>query len=93
MSARDCVEAGLALAALPADELIDHAMAQAAKLAALPLASLKQTKHLIMEPIREQLKQAVKAENAALAELRGGAANEEALTAFREKREPNFEGL
>lgn len=93
MSAKECVDAGLALEVVPADELMNHVMAQAGKLAALPLASLQQTKALMMDPIREQLKTAVKAENAALARLRGSAANEEALAAFREKRDPDFGGL
>ena len=93
MTAQECVEAGLALEVVPADELQQHVLNQADKLAALPLASLKRTKTLIIDPIREQLKETVKAENEALSELRGGPANLEALTAFREKREPNFEGL
>ncbi len=93
MTAQECVEAGLALEVVPADELQQHVLSQADKLAALPLASLKRTKTLIIDPIREQLKETVKAENEALKELRGGPANLEALTAFREKREPNFEGL
>ena len=62
-------------------------------LGALPLASLEQTKALIMDPIRDQLKQNVRAENAALANLRGGDANREALLAFQEKRDPDFSGL
>ena len=93
MTAQECVEAGLALEVVPTNELQEHVLKQADKLAALPLASLKRTKALIIDPIREQLKEAVKAENLALAELRGGPANLEAVTAFREKREPNFEGL
>lgn len=93
MTAQECVEAGLALEVVPADELQQHVLSQADKLAALPLTSLKRTKTLIIDPIREQLKETVKAENEALRELRGGPANLEALTAFREKREPNFEGL
>ena len=93
MSAEECVDAGLALEVVESDRLLNRVMTQAEKLAALPLASLKQTKTLIMDPIREQLKQNVKAENAALADLRGGAANKEALAAFREKRDPNFIGL
>ena len=57
------------------------------------LASLKQTKSLIVDPIREQLKLAVKAENAALAHMRGKAANVEALSAFRQSERPDFTGL
>jgi len=93
MTAAECVQAGLALEALTADELLPHATAQAQQLASLPLASLQKTKALIMDPQREQLKAAVKAENRGLGELVGGPANKEALAAFREKREPDFSGL
>jgi hypothetical protein len=65
-------------------------MEQAGKLAKLPIASLTTTKALIMGPLRAQLKASIKAENAGLATLAGGAANAEALAAFREKREPDF---
>ena len=88
--ANTCLEAGLALDVLDADALMPHAMAQAQKLAALPVASLKKTKTLMMDPIRQQLKDSAIAENEGLAELAGGPANIEALTAFREKREPDF---
>ena len=42
---------------------------------------------------REALKAAFIRENEGLAELTGGAANREALSAFREKRDPDFSGL
>lgn len=93
MSSADAVEAGLALEAVPDAELRERSMAQAAKLAALPTASLTMTKSLIMAPKRELLKAAVQAELAGLAELGGGPANREALAAFGEKREPDFTGL
>lgn len=93
MDARECVDAGLALECLPPDALMPRAMEQANKLAKLPLASLMTTKRLMMDPIREQLRASIRAENAALAELAGGPANLEALSAFRDKREPDFRGL
>ena len=61
--------------------------------ARLPLASLKTTKALIMAPLRAQLKASIAAENAGLAQLRGSAANLEAVAAFREKRTPDFSGM
>ena len=93
MSAQQCVEAGLALELCSADTLIPRAMEQGAKLAKLPLASLITTKALIMAPLRDQMKASIKAENEGLARLGGGAANQEALAAFREKREPDFSSL
>ena len=93
MSAEECHQAGLALDMVPDEDLFDHALKQAGTLAALPLASLKKTKALMLEPVREQMKAAIARENAGLAELAGGAANREALDAFREKREPDFSRL
>ncbi len=92
-SAQQCVDAGLALEVLPQDKLMPRAMEQAQKLAALPLASLMMTKKLIMDPLKDQMRASVKAENQGLADLIGGPANKEALAAFREKRDPNFSGL
>ena len=57
------------------------------------MASLLKTKSLIMEPLRPRMKAAIAAENEGLAELRGSPANIEAVTAFREKRDPDFTGL
>ena len=93
MSASEAVEAGLALECLEPDTLMPRVLEQAATLAALPLSSLQTTKRLMMDPIREQLMQSIKAENEALAELAGSPANREALAAFREKREPDFTGV
>jgi enoyl-CoA hydratase/carnithine racemase len=93
MSARECLEAGLAVEVTPADGLMPRVMEQAQKLAALPLASLMKTKQLMLDPLRPQLRAAAAAENAGLAALVGGPANREALAAFREKRQPDFSGL
>ncbi len=93
MDAQACVENGLALEVLPAERLLPRVMEQAGKLAALPLASLQTTKQLLLDPIREQLRAAIAAENAALAELVGKEANKEALRAFAEKRQPDFSGM
>lgn len=93
MSAQECKDAGLAMEVVPLEALLPRVREQAGKLAALPLASLMQTKQLIMEPLRPQLRASAKAENAGLAALVGGPANREALAAFREKRAPDFTGM
>ena len=93
MSATECLQAGLALQVVPAEELLPSAHHRAQTLAALPAASLAKTKSLITTAGKQQLKAAVKAENQGLAELAGGPANKEALTAFREKRDPDFSSL
>ncbi len=93
LSAEECLEAGLVMEVLPADELLPRVLAQAGKLSALPLASLVTTKKLIMDPLREQMRASARAENEGLAAMVGGAANREALAAFKEKREPDFTGI
>ena len=87
MDAEQCVEAGLALQAIPLQELMPAVLERAATLAALPSASL------VRGALREELKAAVRAENAGLGQLGGGPANKEALAAFREKRAADFTGL
>lgn len=93
LDANACLEAGLAMEVVPSDQLMSRTHEQADKLAKLPLASLLKTKQLIMDPLREQMKASVIAENDGLAELRGGPANKEAVTAFLEKRDPDFAGI
>lgn len=93
LSADAAQAAGLVLAVFSDEDLIASTMAHAETLAALPLASLIQTKALLMRPRKEGLKAAVAEENAALDRLVGGAANREAVRAFQAKRLPDFSGL
>jgi enoyl-CoA hydratase/carnithine racemase len=48
---------------------------------------------LMTGPHKELLKAHIIKENEGLAELTGAPANREAITAFLEKREPNFAGM
>lgn len=89
-SAQECVDMGLAIAAIPDEELMPTVMEKAKKLAALPLASLIQTKKLIAAPHLDAMKKAVYEETVALNAMVGGPANKEAISAFMEKREPDF---
>ena len=93
MNGPECARTGLVMESMPLQELMATVRARAEVLAALPLASLTTTKALIMDPLRPQLRASIKAENKGLAELVGGAANKEALAAFREKREADFSRL
>ena len=90
MSAQECVDAGLALEVLPNDQLLDRVNEQAAKLAALPLSSVMKTKEVMMAPHKAGLKANILKENEGLAVLTGAPANVEAITAFMQKREPDF---
>ena len=93
MSARECLDAGLALEVCEADQLMNRVHDRANHLAGMPRASLVMTKSLLIEPHRDEMKAAVAREGAGLVSLAGGPANREAIAAFMEKRDPDFEGL
>ncbi|MCH1435861.1 MAG: enoyl-CoA hydratase-related protein [Acidimicrobiales bacterium] len=93
ISAEQAHEMGLVFRVSQADTLMDETMAAARTLAAKPISSLVETKATIVEPMRAALHAAHERENAAFAKLMGGPANIEAMTAFAEKRQPNFDGI
>jgi 1,4-dihydroxy-2-naphthoyl-CoA synthase len=80
---------GLISKLLPADQVLAHAQAQAAKLVALPAESIRQTKRL-MKAGREALKAHIDVESAQFGAMLTGAEAKEAFTAFFEKRKPDF---
>ncbi len=88
--AEEAHEMGLVNRVLPAAEAEDFARAQAAKLASRPLASLLETKALMKGPKATQVREAMDREFAVFARLLGSKAAREAVTAFLEKRAPDF---
>jgi enoyl-CoA hydratase/carnithine racemase len=93
LGAEECREMGLAYKVCEPAELIDETMAHAHTLAAKPISSLMACKRTIVEPMRATMHAAHERENGEFAVLMGSAANIEAMTAFAEKREPNFDGI
>lgn len=93
LSAEQCKEMGLAFAVVPDAELMDVTMTHARTLAAKPISSLIACKRTIVEPLRPLLHAAHERENGEFAVLMGSPANLEAMAAFAEKREPNFDGI
>ena len=93
ISAQECVEMGLAYRVVPDTELLDVTMDHARTLAAKPIISLKACKRTIVDPIRPALHAAHERENGEVAVLMGSPANLEAMAAFAEKRDPNFDGI
>jgi hypothetical protein len=87
------VAAELAKEVLPDEGFLGAVQEKARVLASLPMSSLIQTKDLIMAPHRDAMRRSARAENEALGRLRGGPANLEALSAFREKRDPDFANI
>jgi len=88
--AKRAAELGLVTQVLSDKDVLARATETAEKLAAKPAAALQASKRLMKQPFREQIKAAMKAENEAFsAQVRSDDAKE-ALTAFLEKRKPDF---
>lgn len=75
---------------LPADEVDAFAFAQAAKLAALPASSLRVTKALMKRASDEEIAQRMREEILHFGKLLLAPEAREAMTAFFQKRKPDF---
>ena len=93
ISAQQAHEMGLVWRLCEPEDLLAEARKHAEVLAARPISSLIAVKRTMVEPVRAEIAAARERENAAFAELMGGPANLEALTAFAEGREPDFTQL
>src|SRR5215510_627276 len=83
-------ELGLVTRLVPDRDLLAIATATAQKLAAKPSGALRASKRLIKQGFIEQIKAAISAENQVFIEQLRSAESKEALSAFLEKRPPNF---
>jgi enoyl-CoA hydratase/carnithine racemase len=83
-------ELGIVTRVVPDHELLAMATETAQQLAAKPASALQASKRLLKRSAREQMEQAMRAENEAFAALVRSADAKEALTAFLEKRPPDF---
>jgi enoyl-CoA hydratase/carnithine racemase len=88
--AQEALEMGLVAKVLPAAELLPFAQQQAAKLVALPAASVRTSKSLMKRPREEAIQAALAAENERFSAMLQGLEAKEAFTAFFEKRKPDF---
>lgn len=88
--AEEALEMGLVNRVLPPQEVNGYAQAQAAKLAAKPLASLKATKQLMKMSLPAQLNPVMEAELQQFGSLLRGPAAKEAISAVMQKRKPDF---
>ncbi len=82
LDAAQAVEYGIAFAAYPDDQLLPRTLELAAAIAAAPLAALRAIKHAMIAAEGPAVAAARAREDAAFAELLGGAANRAALDAF-----------
>lgn len=90
---KEAMDIGLVNRVLPASELHAFVAAQATKIAALPLASMIATKKLMKAASAAEVAQQIKMENEQFRKMLSGAAAREAMTAFFEKRKPDFSKL
>lgn len=93
ISAEQARDMGLLWQLCPPAELLETAHQHCAALAERPISSLRAVKATMTEPHRAEIAAARERENAHFAQLLGGPANLEALSAFAEGREPDFAGL
>jgi len=88
--AQEAFEMGLVSKVLPLDELIPHATRQAAKLVALPAASLRATKQLMKRETAAAITGVMAEENKLFGAMLLAPEAKEAFTAFFENRKPDF---
>lgn len=89
-TAQEALDMGLVSKVLSADELLPFAQKQAARLIALPAASVRTTKALMKQPHMEATLAAIAAENERFSAMLLAPEAKEAFTAFFEKRKPDF---
>jgi enoyl-CoA hydratase/carnithine racemase len=89
-TATRAAELGLVTRVVPERELLATATATAQKLAAKAISALRVSKRLIKQASIGPLREAMKIENQEFIERLGSAESKEALSAFLEKRPPNF---
>jgi enoyl-CoA hydratase/carnithine racemase len=93
IDARRAVALGLASRLCTQAELLPALLEVAAKIAAGPPGSIRHTKRLLLATRAEQVRAARAREDAGFVERVGSPENMEAITAFFEKRPPDFSKL
>jgi len=93
ISADDAVACGLALRVVEPDALLRETLDLADRIARMPVSSLVETKRLVIAGRIDAIRAARTREDTVFARIVGAPANVEALTAFLEKREPDFRQL
>lgn len=87
------VETGIATRGYSDEEVLDKAMEKAREIAKWPVNSLRETKRCMKVANEAGIKAAFAAERAGMEKQAGSPENIEAVMAFLEKREPDFEKL
>ena len=90
IDAARAVGVGLAARALPDDAVLDEALAKAREIAQWPVSALRGIKRTLQVAHRAGIEAARKVEDETMAALVGSPENVEAVTAFMQKRPPDF---
>jgi enoyl-CoA hydratase/carnithine racemase len=93
IDADKAMNCGIAADVLPDLSLFDHALAKATEIAQWPVNSLREIKRTLRMHHLDSVDAAINAEQAAMMRQAGSPENIEAVTAFMEKRPPNFRDL
>jgi enoyl-CoA hydratase/carnithine racemase len=88
--AEHAVALGIANAALPPGDVIDHARRVAERFNALAPSAVRETKKLLKQPRTDAVLRAIAAEVAVFSDRLGSPEAREALSAFFQKRKPDF---
>ena len=90
MTADEAVHLGLANAVLPADQLLSHARAEAERFNGLPPDGVRASKRLMKQAQARLVEETIARELEVFGSRLGSAEVREAVTAFFEKRAPDF---
>ena len=90
IDADKALNCGIAAGVLPDADLFEHAMSKAREIAQWPVNSLREIKRTLRMHHLPAIDAAIKAEQAGMQRQAGSPENIEAITAFMEKRPPNF---
>lgn len=90
ISADRALEMGMAARVFPDETVLARTLAKAREMAQWPVSALQEIKRTLMVQYRDGIRAALEVENAAMARLAGSPENVEAITAFLEKRPPDF---
>jgi len=93
IDADKALNCGIAADVLPDSNLFDHALKKAGEIAQWPVNSLREIKGCLRLPHKAHIDAAITLEQEAMYRQAGSPENIEAVTAFIEKRKPNFKGL
>ena len=93
IDAERAVSSGIAARSFPDDELLAATWAKAREIAQWPVGSLQATKRTLRAPHLDAIWAAEKVEQAGMKAQVGSPENVEAITAFMEKRKPDFQKL